>query len=1635
MPLEQDLETSKLITEPVIEEDTSVEEEKEELKPGELDHPWWDVTGGTGTKTFESFKNFSSKLIQNDVTGSDVGDLYGSVAHLASELLLPDFLHDTASLGSTKVISNAVRAITDARDGEYTDYAIGRGTDQFEEAAYKAQNHKPPSEMSDDKIIRNIDVPFIDVPFIDGEFSEKAGDEFRASFILNTIIALAATKGLPVLTSYGMANSALLRGVASKIPGSVKSLLSIDPRTAATPLGSIGRIFKANVFDEPFSTFLDDNTKVNILGFGAKPGMTLTEASFAAFPVNFAAVSAFAYLFNFVPISKALIDTDFKKILPSFKRSKKTETLTNAYRIARDQQKQAGIITEDNGGKTTFTKNVDPGTNVEKITQKPIQENDEIVRVKKEFEEHQKNMPPEVPEGERIVKGSEVDLGSNEGFNRSKSKMTQAYADRLLWERKNLDLLNKIEELESKIKAQKTTVQTPDSVAVHTTLDNFDNKQIEEVFKTEKNIPEVIEEISKRAGDGDQQLLKYSDVSAPTESLAITDINARIGQVPTDNLMSLANPKNGTELFDVISDATGKEFEEFTRVDVVNGIKKLEGEGRTLMPNRLMGMSYMNVNEIKLDPVRFQYKGGVDAQGVQKGQSLEGVEKWNNDAEGVVQVWEDPKDAKVYMVNGHNRLQKAKELGIPSVKIEFLDAPDAITARQQGALTNIAQGGGTPFDAANFLKESDITSPEQLTNIGVPLKSGLGAKGLALSKLPQNIYQDVLDGKISQNRGLLLGGSDLDEAGMQTAYKVLQKKDVTDATFSEVLQQAKNAPTAEGGQVDLFGNTEMLNLMIEKGQLAASIRKNLVQDRNLFRRAGQGADRLEAAGSKIDRFEAANQKNFAESAITQFDADKYADTNISKLLNEGAEQIAQGGKIGVVTRRIQPKIINEILNNPALPTKTPEIQTQLINELPSREVMINNIIKKAAMNGEVKPPTTPLIQTPKASDIRVSKVLKDLGKGIPSEDAKRLLKEELRLDSEFKQFDDAVNADRITEKRNKMGWDNMTYEQKKNKDFLKIMEESNKNFVRQTETDPINKLKKEIPSLSVDQLQAKKLELEKAGYPLTKRVAGNIQRKRNQFPYVETKQKAEQARLDLVSEENLNKIYKDGEEVGDLIFEAELKRIEELEANASNSLDPRLIGQAEYDLVLNELNNKTTQGFKLPNEFARMKPRYGLGEIQFDNDLDRVAYIIRSKAKKSAREDDIIAMLKQQGVDPEAARRHGSKVHQFVKNYVKEETGNAAANNAAGMVIKVPDQGFFEAPSMSFAPGVDFTGGTYNEANVRRSLELYKRRLKINQMDQLADYGQRIADDAEGILNQSKELAYEANKALKEAIRISGIEPEKVKFLDELNMDQMFSFEDNVRSTAQWRPDIATFMARNPSDPLSNMGVGQTSGIFVPPDYRGAMRGSIYLSLQGNLRRRLGGELSGVSKLGRRFFTDAGHEAFHAVQAMLNKLGDKRLVNALEKPEAIKEMISIIKRSQGNFQPGMNNKEIQAEAFGQWFSDRTVKLQDGGLKAVFERAKKYLNVFGRELRRILKKDPTYVDVFELAASGAIARKSKVNKLKPVQLEAMIGKMDAELDRSIPELTQRINDYLVTKKIEYENMLNGWNDSVAKGGCI
>ena len=110
--------------------------------------------------------------------------------------------------------------------------------------------------------------------------------------------------------------------------------------------------------------------------------------------------------------------------------------------------------------------------------------------------------------------------------------------------------------------------------------------------------------------------------------------------------------------------------------------------------------------DLHLAPKRFQYKLDVDASGVTN--LLKG-QKWNPDLAGVVSVWRDPADGKLYVVNGHHRAQLAKENRVPRLNVLHIPAATAEEARATAALQNIAEGRGTVIDAAKFFRDSGIS--------------------------------------------------------------------------------------------------------------------------------------------------------------------------------------------------------------------------------------------------------------------------------------------------------------------------------------------------------------------------------------------------------------------------------------------------------------------------------------------------------------------------------------------------------------------------------------------------------------------------------------------------------------------------------------------------------------------------------------------------------------------------------------------------------------------------------------------------------------------------------------------------------------------------------------------------------------
>jgi hypothetical protein len=589
----------------------------------------------------------------------------------------------------------------------------------------------------------------------------------------------------------------------------------------------------------------------------------------------------------------------------------------------------------------------------------------------------------------------------------------------------------------------------PESDALGRVVDDLDDEELMVVAQGQGPVVEQVNQlIETRQPLEVNPSARLDMTAAPTTNLAqpVVPFADQWQSLPGDQLRSLASPDNSPELFGRIQGMTGKEFEEFSKADVLDGLSSFESDGITVLPNRLMpGQQVMRTAEIFTDPINLQYKGDVDAGGVQRQGSLDGVESWSTDAEGVLQVWTNPMDGKTYVVNGHNRLAAAKRLGIPSLRVEELLAATAEQARAQGAIANIASGGGTVFDAAKFLRDSGVTDPAQLKQMGIPLDSGLGTQGLALSRLPGNLFQDAVDGRLSLGKAVALGGSGLDEVQMQAAMKAMAGSDITDAAFNEVLQQARTAPVVQGEQADLFGNTEALSLMRQKAELAAKIRVDLIGDKNLFGRVGRNANKLQEAGNRISVQGSTQVAMDAQSVLANFDATKYADgTPISQLLNDGAMQVADGAKPAVVAKRIKAMLVKAAEDTPPI-----EVQSDLLNaaaksEAPAaiepevmgaadRQAMKLQVLQKAIANGEVRPPSTPIPELPDAPRVNAAEAAADIEANglVPGSKAAQAMADEVRLAVEYGKADALNRWDQEEGLRDAFDYEARSFDEKK----------------------------------------------------------------------------------------------------------------------------------------------------------------------------------------------------------------------------------------------------------------------------------------------------------------------------------------------------------------------------------------------------------------------------------------------------------------------------------------------------------------------------------------------------------------------------------------------------------------------------
>jgi hypothetical protein len=764
-------------------------------------------------------------------------------------------------------------------------------------------------------------------------------------------------------------------------------------------------------------------------------------------------------------------------------------------------------------------------------------------------------------------------------------------------------------------------------------------QHIEEVIAS-RPMPQPREEISE------------AWAGIPTDKLSDIYLNgagdlqpwsAQLDRLPATTLEELSHPDASPALAQRIGDDTGKEWP-FSREEVINGMQALSADGTTIVPNRLRGdIRTMRTEDIYAAPQEFQYKEGINAQGEQLGQSLGGVERWDPNAEGVLQVFTDPRDGKVKVVNGHNRLALAKRLGIPSLRVEEVNATTPAGARAAGAISNISAGNGTPFDAAKFIKATGMTDQAQLQAAGIPLDKGWGRQGLALSRLPDDIFQQAVNGEQRLGRFVALGESGLDEPGMRGAYQVLkQRPKMTEDTFREVLDQAKQqgnvvASSAQGG---LFGD-EVLNPMLQRAELVADVRSGLAKDRRLFGFATRNADALSEAGATtIDTAAAGQRVADAQQALGLFDTLKNASGPVGELLSRGAERIAQGENASIVAKQIQREIGDsierelassgmkatpeELAPPPPAPPPIPE---------PDRATLEAHAIQRAIANGEVRPTEMQPLELPPApsADIRaVERELAAMDPTLPLEDqlpnmpaTRQAAADELRLAAEYARQDAEIAWAAEKAAREAEGYDLLSLEEKK---------------AQGLGAEWVETVTPEVMDATV-------------------------------MPREEPRKVSERFRdlMRKMAESDARMFREIGEFTGEIRRQIDDLAGPDVPPTGKAAKKPKRLPSSRPALIAAEVSGAPE--FTLPPELAKASPRYGRNTLQFESDLDRAAYVLandktKGESKSATKFRDALVAA---GFDPDQVAAHGKTVKAAVK---------AVTRDTSGETVVVPVQDF-----------------------------------------------------------------------------------------------------------------------------------------------------------------------------------------------------------------------------------------------------------------------------------------------------------------------------------------------------------------------
>jgi len=357
-----------------------------------------------------------------------------------------------------------------------------------------------------------------------------------------------------------------------------------------------------------------------------------------------------------------------------------------------------------------------------------------------------------------------------------------------------------------------------------------------------------------------------------------------------------------------------------------------------LQPPSSGTLETVDIESIKINPEKYQFKRLGQTPTGQSG-SLADAAVYNPDLAGVLTVYRDPVDGQTYMVNGHNRFQKAKKSGQLTVNVRYIDAASPEEARVKGAMQNIAEGQGTPTDAAKIMRDTKMGAEEMIQQ-GITPSGVVMRKAIPLSKLPQALFDQVTTGQLEEGIGIAVGSSNAPDQVMFDLAKAAKKRNWSAAKTAEAASVANEAVVRQikdPNALPLPGFDTITTSDFEKKlEIRMAIRAKLRSEINALGVAAntKKAGTLQSVGNviNVDASKTARQEVLQGEAI--FKTLSGLSGPLSKLINELSGQV-KGSKraVSVVESNIQ-KIKNTLKEEfNKLPTQSETKPEPVIKEI------------------------------------------------------------------------------------------------------------------------------------------------------------------------------------------------------------------------------------------------------------------------------------------------------------------------------------------------------------------------------------------------------------------------------------------------------------------------------------------------------------------------------------------------------------------------------------------------------------------------------------------------------------------------------------------------------------------------------